>query len=138
MTQITERIFICGAETTMPEGEEVTGLLCVAVDLDRQGFDGEYNKVGLVDGPGNLPGALMAAVFMLQQMLERNQRVIVCCHGSESRSVIVVAIYIASRSKTMTLEEAINLVKSKHPEAEPCQALRELGTIALRHLRPSS
>jgi protein-tyrosine phosphatase len=133
MVQITERIFISSAGIVPVPG--VTGCLNVALDLDRQGFGGEYNKVGLIDGPGNFHGTLTAAVQVLFQMLGRNDRVVVCCHMGLSRSVIVVALFMAANTQGMTIEQAINLVKTKHPHAEPNKALVDLATICLQRIR---
>jgi len=134
MHQITERIFISGSQIVPVAG--VSATLNVAVDLDRMDFnDGEYNKVGLIDGPGNMPGTLAAAVFTLNQMLERNNKIVVCCHMGVSRSVIVVATFLAWKSKTLTIDQAIGLVKTKHEEAEPCPALRDLAKIVLQEIR---
>lgn len=136
MQQITERIFIAPSEF-LPVAD-VTGALNVAFDLQAAMFEGEYSKVGLVDGPGNLPGTLVAAVLMLEQLLERNNRVVVFCHMGVSRSPIVVATYIAYRSKNMTIDEAIKMVKSRRDKVDPAPALRDLAMLALRQLRPKS
>lgn len=137
MQQITERIFIAPSEF-LPVAE-VTGALNVAFDLQPYSpFGGEYSKVGLVDGPGNLPGTLVAAVLMLEQLLERNNRVVVFCHMGVSRSPIVVATYLAYRSKNMTIDEAIKMVKSRRDKVDPAPALRDLAMLALRQLRPKS
>lgn len=136
MVQITERIFISGANLALAPG--VTGLLNVAIDWNPQGFDQfdfEYNKVGLVDGPGNLPGTMMAAMLMLEQMLERNSKVVVCCHMGASRSPAVVALYIAYRSKDMMFPQALGMVKARHEAADPCEALRTLAIVVLHQIR---
>lgn len=76
----------------------IRGLLNVAQDL--RGWCGwpevEYMQVGLIDGPGNPPGAYHAAVLALATLRARGS-VGVCCHTG-SRSLAVAMMYMeASR-----------------------------------------
>jgi protein-tyrosine phosphatase len=134
LDQITERIFI-GSSECQPQAE-IGAVLNVAMDLERH-LDNrlEYAKVGLIDGPGNCPTTLMAAIFMLHQLLERHNRVVIHCHAGVSRSPLVVALYLAARSEKMTVEDALRLVKSKRNVTDPAPALIELACKLLPDLR---
>lgn len=133
MNQITERIYI--GDSKSEASDICSAVLNVACDLDRDHGVRETAKVGLVDGPGNMPGALMAAVCMLAQLLERHNRVLVHCHGGVSRSGIVVALYLAARTENMEIDAAISLVQSKRSLVDPVPALRELARKVLPDLR---
>lgn len=133
MTFVTENIAL-GNSFDATDWEQldaygITGVLNVAVDLDlvltsrpvaRTRFNVEYQKVGLWDGPGNPPGALAAAVLMLDAMLQRHRRVLVHCHAGISRSPVVVATYLAHRRRipfSLALEEVqrCHSLASPHP-----------------------
>lgn len=133
MTQITERIYI-GDSSARPD-EDSWAVLNVAHDLETEYLAKELAKVGLVDGPGNLPGTLIAAACMLAQLLERHNRVLVHCHGGVSRSGIVVALYIAARAEKMEIDSAIALVQTKRSLVDPVPALRELARKVLPDVR---
>ncbi len=77
---------------------EVSGVLNVAHDLvlpERIQYQVECMQVGLVDGPGNLLSSYCAAVLALSALLDRHDKVIVCCHKGESRSVSVVLMHLS-------------------------------------------
>lgn len=135
MQQITERIYI-GHWESIP-GTQVDGILSVALDLDRTfpEWEGEYAKVGLVDGPGNHPGTMLAAVCMLHQLMERRHRVMVMCHMGCSRSPIVVATYLAARSKTMSVRDAVKMIRVRHDRTDPGLAMFALADVVLPALR---
>src|SRR2546425_9857008 len=96
MVQITERIFIGDADD-QPFSQQ-PAVLNVATDLKvRVWQEAEYAHIGLIDGPGNRPGAILAAVLMLNQLLERHKQVIVICHGGRGRSGLIVSLYLCTR-----------------------------------------
>ena len=111
---------------------QIDAVLNVAYDLDISHFNQvppshhkfqlEYQKVGMIDGSGNQPTTLIAAVYMLDELLERHQRVLVHCHAGVSRSSTVVATYLAHKDG-MNFDEALEFVKSKRPRAAPNPAL---------------
>jgi len=132
MDFITDRIAIGNRRDAMNFDSLVSNgidaVLNVAYDLDisyfefyhekEYKFEVEYQKVGLIDGPGNKPSTFAAAVYMLDQLLERHDKVLVHCHAGVSRSASVVATYL-SQVNGISFEEAINLVKEKRPEVSP-------------------
>ena len=111
---------------------KIDAVLNVAFDLDisyyRQippsyhKFQIEYQKVGMIDGYGNQPTALIAAVYMLDELLGRHRTVLVHCHAGVSRSSTVVATYLAHKDG-INFDEAIELVRSKRPRVAPHPAL---------------
>jgi len=89
----------------------------------------QYSKVGLVDGTGNQPGMLVAAMLALHQFLtprqleskDQNtypqpvQNVLVHCHSGHSRSVTIAALYLYFTQPTTfaTYEQALLFVKKQ-------------------------
>lgn len=113
----------------------MTAVLNVAWDLDivypcpsdePHMFAIEYQKVGLIDGPGNLPETLMAAVWMLGQLAERHDRILVHCHAGVSRSATVTALHIATTDGESFLE-SLNRVRQRRTVANPHIALIRLA-----------
>lgn len=139
MDFVTERIAVGGrkdAENVAVLREQgITAVLNVAWDLDivyprrSEGssvFALEYQKVGLIDGRGNHPGTLLAAVWILSQLLERHQRVLVHCHAGVSRSATVVALYLATFDGK-SFREGIQEVRKHRPFADPHRELIQLA-----------
>lgn len=102
MICISENLWIGDSTDGRTHGKiPVNGVLNVAQDLWLRGIwpGVEYMKVGLIDGPGNLPSAYCTAVLALHVLLRRGS-VLVCCHTG-SRSLAVSLIYlILNRGKT--------------------------------------
>lgn len=106
----------------------ISAILNLAYDLDISYFDFyhekeyrfqlEYQKVGLIDGPGNKPSTFAAAVYMLDQLLERHDKVLVHCHAGVSRSSSVVATYL-SHKNGISFDDALLVIKAKRPEISP-------------------
>jgi hypothetical protein len=115
----------------------ITAVLNVAWDLDIM-YDNymvppgyhmiiQANKVGLVDGTGNNIATLASALYVLDQyFLTRDlddkdngtyptvHNVLVHCNKGESRSVVVVALYLYYKSNKFTsFEDALDFVKDK-------------------------
>jgi protein-tyrosine phosphatase len=133
MTQITERIFIGDADDQ--PFSQLSAVLNVATDLRvRVWQEAEYVQVGLIDGPGNLPGAILAAVLMLNQLLQRHKQVIVICHGGRGRSGLIVALYLCTRFDAK-FESTLDIVRQNRPEAMPSQFLRKEGEQVVEMLR---
>jgi protein tyrosine phosphatase (PTP) superfamily phosphohydrolase (DUF442 family) len=63
-------------------------------DADRLGVEA-VRGFDLVDGAGNDPGALGHAVAALEDLLRHHAPVLVHCHAGRSRSVVVVAGWLA-------------------------------------------
>jgi hypothetical protein len=65
--------------------------LNVALDLDTNGDC----KVGLIDGPGNPLYRMVTAIETLHSMTSSGKDILVHCHEGRSRSVTVIALYLA-------------------------------------------
>jgi hypothetical protein len=116
------------------------GILNVAWDLDidyssccyKQSTNkfndlvAEHHKIGLVDGPGNLPTSLAAAVLMVRQLNSARQylcpkdtpardenaygridQILVHCHSGHSRSVTVAAVYLYYMGVYDSIQKAV-------------------------------
>lgn len=97
MIMVSDHLYVgSSADTHMVKLCGIQAVLNVAMDLPNPELPErvEYSKVGLVDGPGNLNSAYMAAVLALRSIHPR-YRTLVCCH-SGSRSISVVLMYLES------------------------------------------
>jgi protein-tyrosine phosphatase len=116
----------------------ITGILNVAKNLDvnhfnprredkvEGAFSYDYAKVGMNDSANNRPETLVAAVLMLEQLLERNEKVLVNCRAGASRSATVVALYLV-KHKGMTYDEALAMMKTKRNRIGPGRGMRQLA-----------
>lgn len=121
----------------------ITGILNVAINLDVNLFNPrredkiegrfpfDYCKVGLNDNENNLPSSLAAAVLVLEQLLERNEKVLVNCRAGASRSATVVALYLV-KHEGMTYDEALNKMKVKRPRIGPGPGMRKLAAEVVK------
>ncbi len=139
MDFITERIAIGNrheaADLDMLQKQDIDAVLNVAYDLDISYFDSsqytyrfdiEYHKVGLIDEEGNQATTLAAAVYILAQLLERRNKVLVHCHAGISRSSTVVSTYLA-HTEGISFDDAFSIVSAHRPEVNPHKSLRELA-----------
>ena len=86
----------------------------------------EYQKVGLIDGEGNEPSTLLAAVYMLYQLRARHERTLVHCHAGISRSSAVLSLYLAGHDTT-SFEKALGRVREERPMVQPHPALTRMA-----------
>jgi len=143
---VTERIAIgnrhdaANMDILMANG--ITAVLNVACNLDISYFEDdapasrftvEYQKVGMIDGPGNKATTLAAAVYMLTQLLGRHDKVFVHCRAGASRAPTIVSTYLAY-VQGMSFDEALEFVRLKHTVAKPNQHLRELARAVLTEI----
>lgn len=140
MNFITERIAIGNRheakDLELLLSKDIDAVLNLAYDLDISYFEFyheyeykfpiEYQKVGLIDGEGNKLTTFAAAVYMLDQLLERHDKVLVHCHAGVSRSASVVATYI-SHKNGISFEGALDWVKKKRPEIYPSSHLIKIA-----------
>lgn len=97
-------------------------------DLTPDRF-GVYPNFPLVDGPGNPPELLREAAQWVQEHLEQDERVLVCCWSGRSRSVVVAALTmmnIRSKNRERNWRSLRQYIKRHHPDAEIHPALWEL------------
>jgi protein-tyrosine phosphatase len=92
--------------------------------LSGMGFN--WRRVSLIDGPGNAPGEVTAAVEALEELHRTAPAVLVHCAEGKSRSVLIVSLYIA-RLRRVPLPEAFELVKRSRTEAAVDHELWKLG-----------
>lgn len=110
ISRITDQVAIGDADDSrIIQNKDFDATLNVAVDLDiLDGFKWRH-KVGLLDGPGNHPSTFLAAVLLLDSLVMNGKRVLVHCQAGTSRSVMVVATWIASKGLT-SLDDALNQI----------------------------
>lgn len=72
--------------------------------------------IKIIDGPGNDRRHLELALWHLGRLLESHPPVLVHCHAGRSRSVAVVAAYLAQAGGN-SMEEALDAVRSKRESA---------------------
>jgi protein-tyrosine phosphatase len=140
MDFITEQIAIGNrheaADLELLLASRINAVLNLAYDLDVSyiraeaphdyRYQIEYHKVGLIDGPGNHPTALIAAVYTLDALLQRNRTVLVHCHAGVSRSSTVVAVYLAHKN-SLGFDEALAQVRQKRWQVNPNPALAAIA-----------
>jgi protein-tyrosine phosphatase len=97
ITMITDRIGIGDSSDGRQVPPIFEAVLNVAVDLDIPSTQGNFyrHKVGLLDGPGNDDGLLIAGALVLHALNKRHNRILVHCHEGKSRSVMVVSAYVS-------------------------------------------
>ncbi|WJS84063.1 protein phosphatase [Paracoccus sp. TOH] len=104
-------------------------------------------KVGLIDGAGNTPAHLAAAVLALEGLVtqaspgkphypaHRAGHVLVHCRGGRSRSVIVLAIYLHLRAVGTfpTLDSAVSHIRRARGNSDiyPLPPMLDLARVVL-------
>ncbi len=88
-------------------------LLNVAFDLNLP----SDVHIGLIDGAGNPDWKIRAAVSVLEEMARQNP-VLVFCHEGKSRSVLVIAGYLAHTRK-ISLSSALDLIRGVRSDINP-------------------
>jgi protein-tyrosine phosphatase len=101
ITSVTPQIFVGDsqdARDAVNQGFDAT--LNVAIDLDIEDkVDDNHlrrlkrHKVGLIDGRGNPPLRMVAALVLLHTIVQSGIKVLVHCHAGQSRSVMIAAMY---------------------------------------------
>ena len=115
MIQLTDKVWIGdsddGKYTDLVE-PVVGAVLCVAQDLTppntRLWPTTEYAHVGLIDGPGNLPCAYIAAIVTLHLLLDRHPAVLVYCHGGGRALAVTLMYTILRRGKVSDHSTILN------------------------------
>lgn len=119
ITKVTPQISIGDASDARhltQAKEEFHATLNVAIDLDIEDKKDDCvrttfkrHKVGLVDGPGNDPLKMVAAVLLLHSLVRSHLNVLVHCHAGQSRSVMICAMYLDATG-VCPLEEALTKI----------------------------
>src|SRR5262245_15992150 len=81
-----------------------------------------WRGVSMVDGPGNDPGLFLQALDAIHAAVDSGRRILVHCMAGRSRSVLVVALYLAV-TRGVPLEEAIRIVGERRTIAAVDPAL---------------
>jgi len=114
----------------------ITAIFNVARDLTNTTTSHEDFKmyhVGLMDGGGNNPRLLRAAVEVLAAIVEAGDTVLIHCHEGKFRSALVLATYFTKAIRQFKeLETAEAYLKSKRPRVEINDGLKELYVEAER------
>lgn len=112
----------------------ITGVLNVAISLnpDPMVFKStiEYQKVGLNDSMNNKPETLRAAILMVDQLLDRHEKILVNCQAGHSRSVSVVAMYL-HLYEGWNWDTALNHTKITRRSGGPVKGMRQLAELFL-------
>ncbi len=114
-------------------------------------------KVGMIDGPGNLPSLLLAACHTVEGLLHQDSptkashpthkpgNLLVHCRAGRSRSVIVAALYLHGKDpeKWPSFEQTLDYVREQRGmaleewERAPTPAMMELAHSILEEVRIS-
>lgn len=135
MIQLTDELWI-GTSKDEREGDPNTlsigAVLNVAQDLECSRYwwreKVEYAQVGLIDGPGNTLAVYCATVLCLRGLVDRWDRVMVCCHDG-GRSLAVCMMYLnltagqyrpdpLAWSRWLTWDERMEVLRRALPNTE--------------------
>lgn len=145
MNKITDKIYLGSSQDAQHRKVQlrasgVTAILNVARDLTNATTTHKEFKmfhVGLMDGGGNPPNMLVAAVEVLNALLLDGETVLIHCHEGKSRSALVLATYLTDWQRQFaTLEEAEAHLQSIRARVVINPGLKELYNIAKPHLFP--
>jgi len=135
---VTDNIAISGRNSATNirrlKDKGITATLNLAINLDinhlnekKEGkFPIEYHKIGLKDNFNNRPQTLVAAVLVLEELLDRHQKVLIHCRAGASRSVTVTCLYLV-KHRDMTFQEALDFVRKHRKQANPQPGMRRLA-----------
>lgn len=120
------RLFIGSWHATKPKVLDYHGIdsiLHIGFDVEKDhSCERTYKKVMVDDNPQSMnylfEEILPDVLGWLDDQIKGNKKVLVCCSAGRSRSVTVVSAYLISR-RGMTVEEALDFVKEKRPDANP-------------------
>lgn len=110
------------------KNEQFDSVLNVAIDLDIKDEFKWRHKVGLLDGPGNHPDMMVAAVLALHALVNSGKRVLVHCHAGKSRSVMITSLYV-SIAKNIDFDTVLKQVMAHRGVDVYQPALYELAKI---------
>lgn len=116
MDWITEHVavgnFIDARDVT---DADVDAILCLRPGCDCEERDDVDAVVyPLADGPGNRREDVLEAIDFVHGCVQTGERVLVHCHAGRSRSVCVVAAWLALH-RGRTRSEALQMIADKRP-----------------------
>lgn len=110
ITWVTDNIAIGDADDSRSADNKIfNATLNVAIDLDIEDTFEWRHKVGLLDGIGNHPQTFLAAVLLLDSLVQQDKKVLVHCQSGTSRSVMVVSAWIKMKGYA-SLKEALDQI----------------------------
>lgn len=135
----------------------ITSTMNLAVNIEIAPLslpDGTHVRrthIGLIDGPGNTPEHLLAAVFAICGIVEqespgkphypahRRGNLLVHCRGGRSRSATAIALYMHLRhpDRFQTIEAAVDHVRQVRglDTTQPQPAMLDMAQVAIRMMR---
>lgn len=104
MHRITEKLYISdwieANSRDFLEGNDIKCVLNVCRERDNDNIEGvKYTHYPMIDGEGTTGEQLEYAVKTLELLINENNKVLVHCLAGVSRSPMVVALYIAWKTK---------------------------------------
>lgn len=137
-TKVTPQIFIGNADDARKAiHSDFDATLNLAIDLDiKDNLDEivvrrlKRHKIGLIDGPGNPPLRMVAALLLLHTIVESGVTVLVHCQAGMSRSVMVCAAYL-DLVGTSNLDDALAKIMPLRKVDRYSKAMYDLATSAL-------
>lgn len=113
MDWITNHIAIGNFLDAKEHSTEFDAMLCLKQNCcDSSQTLSDVFCLPLIDGPGNRPSDIIAAVQYLADCVNSGEKVLVHCHAGRSRSVAVVARYLM-HSRGITKFAAISFIAEK-------------------------
>ena len=99
-----------------------------------------YRKMGLPDGAGRPipPETMREAVAWLRDEVGQGKKVLVCCQHGLGRSGSIAIAYVCALHPAWTYDQALALVKERHPHVLPHRGLRETIEALYPRLAPST
>lgn len=145
---------IAAEDPILLHDNNITSTMNLAVNIEiaplilSDGIHVRRTHIGLIDGLGNAPEHLLAAVFAIRGIVEqespgklhypahRRGNLLVHCRGGRSRSATALALYLQMHHSDRfdSFEAAVDYVRQVRglDQTQPQSAMLELATAALK------